>query len=175
MNFVLFPILFSLFFFSCVEKKVNKKKEVSAALTSSSLPPLELNCPGGEANDCLGTPGVLAGDAANKRVRVIWMKDTSCAARGTSQAHIAQSDLFTTDVGGTNVQYISTYTYSNFETTIDSGNYALWVFIDTSNNGLLEQNEPIVCRDVSISGEVGAIAITGGWRNASLSDQTTLQ
>ena len=163
-----FIFFFLLLFTSCVSKNKSNK------LTSSSLPSLELNCPGSEAADCLGNPGFTPGAAASKRVRVVWMSGT-CAQMGSSEVLIGASTSLTSDVGGSFVQYVSTFTYSNSETTIEEGTYALWVYFDTNDSSTLDTGEPVRCKDVSVSGEIGAIALINGWRDATTSDQTTLQ
>lgn len=139
-----------------------------------SIPSLELNCPGTEAADCLGNPGFSAGAAANKSVGVVWMNG-KCSEFGTILVLQGESTGTTLDAAGTQVQYLSSFVYSNSETKLERGTYALWTYIDTNNDNTLDIGEPVVCTDVSAQSEIGAIAIISGWRDATTTDQTTLQ
>jgi hypothetical protein len=138
------------------------------------MPSLEANCQGTEASDCLGSPGFSAGAAALKTPYIVWMEDTSCNERGTSEYAKGQGTSLTQDVGGNNVQYVLNFSYGNSPERLQQGSYAAWMFIDTNGNGELDQGEPVACKSITINGEVGSLEYTSGWRDATASDESTL-
>jgi hypothetical protein len=170
-------IICVMFFVSCLDTEVNKKKKLGLegqALTYSSMPIINIQCGQSEASDCGNNNPmdvITVAPAGENNVYVLWNVDTTCTQYGTDEYAVGVSVAQTTSVSGLFVQLMNgTFIYSNGVTTIPFGIYALWIGLDSNNDGSIDVGEPVNCTNMNIDSELGALERTSGWRSAVASD-----
>ncbi len=173
----LIAVICILVFIGCVETEVNKKKKLlldGQALTYSSLPIINIQCGQSEATDCGNNNPldvITVAPAGANNAYVLWNADTTCAQYGTDEYTVGVSVSQTTSISGLYVQLMNgTFSYSGSYTTIPFGTYALWIGLDSNQDGNIDVNEPVHCSDMNINTELAALERTSGWRNAIAND-----
>lgn len=153
-----FALLFlPLIFLSCLPK------EYVANSYDAALPvQININCSKFSASDC----SVLA---VSKHLYFRWISG-HCSERGTDVKVKAKSLDLTVDVFGASVKYTDDIIYENNDAYIENGDYALWVYIDSNSDETLDRSEPIVCQDIRVEGDITALEIIKGWRDAEAND-----